>query len=175
MITNVGCCQFEYKAWVFSLAPTARRKFLSFNAGDIMRLTVIAVMRHGVDSRFRHNVSGFVFGHKSSRGSIFLLNPIGYLAASSCGRSRRSRPTRYRRASAHGFQLYRVFSTRPCLNFAEMPSDRLPLLHPQFAPRLALATEQNRLQEEVLSEARSIGFHRVIDNPVRLRSANSLR
>ena len=76
---------------------------------------------------------------------------------------------------AHGFQLYGVFSARPCLNFAEMPSDRLPLLHPQFAPRLALATEQNRLQEEVFSEARSIGFHRAIDNPVRLRSANSLR
>ena len=87
-------------------------------------------------------------------------------------------PTRYRRASEHGFLLYGVFTARfSYLAFAVIPHDRLPLFRPQLCSTLGLgrATEQNRLQEEVFSEAGVIVFHHVIDSPVRFWSANSLR
>ena len=55
----------QNKGWVVSAGIT-RRKFSSLNAGNVVRLVMVSVVRHGIDTRFWNYVSRFI-GHLNPR------------------------------------------------------------------------------------------------------------
>jgi len=60
VLVNVNRAQFQNKSWMVSASIT-RRKLSPFDAGNIVLLVVISVMRYGIDARYGNKAAWFMF------------------------------------------------------------------------------------------------------------------